>query len=932
MADRVPYLGPAVKAGARTPYLGEQTVANTRTPYLGDTSAITQAKKGHGLLGEITKYSGADLIGHLGSDIGNAAAGFVPGLYEIGKAYGEDVTNEIRHPGEAAQYSPFTGKKSKFKKQVIDATADQYKNYYGHNVGSHIYQHPLQPILDALTVADLGASAGVRAGLIDSGRASLEVRSPRAIATGEGPVHTDISSAKPLVRAREVAVAKLRQAHPEGVGHGNVRVGGELKAYGKQIQQQATHNALGRLQDFAPYQKATRGLSAREWTALNVRALDIHPDDLAQLWKDTPAAAILKDAKTRQLITNPSKKLAAAETAARQLSRTGETLLKQRGLLKDETATARPDLTKRQASEVLGRPVKQLHGDPYYVPHTFEQDARNVNPLAMSGGGKAAPRKLGSMKQNTGGLFFTGKMHLRSDVLGPEFLRRVKYLKYDEIHNGLVRGAIRVTKKQIDENLGGHLPAGYEYIRAKPGQRIPATIRGQSTDHVPIDKLVPDANDLHGSELAKQGFGTTDPAQAHVVNGGYFIAPSRTIKAATGEFTHSGDFVNTFVSKPLKVWRAAVLGLRPGFFTNNFVGNSLMYAVKTGGNGALRDLLGAIKDEHGAKVAKEALDSAATPPALRKSLYQEFFPEQMQGTFGRTQSPATSAIGKAGGKVASAGRAVTGVIPKATSAVAEAPFRKALVRHYIRTSPEFKQVYRSLPKQTRTFEQAARQILAGDKGPEFQRFVSKQLNNALGDYLNLGPAERNVLRNALPFYAWYKAIATTTAHLAVDTPLRANILGQLGQIGKQWSDQQLGEVPSFLRDAIPLGQAANGTREVLSTQSLNPYATLTQLGQALGGNGDVSSVGLNPFVQGLLDSYATLKEQSKSGHVSPTALLAAAAKGVATDVPFAQVVHPLPPSQLYPYRNRQSTLYSYFGVPIKRYNIAAAAAQARNGR
>jgi hypothetical protein len=106
----------------------------------------------------------------------------------------------------------------------------------------HLYKHPLQPILDALTVADLGATAGVKPRPLLSGeRAALVTRSPRAIATGKGPV-TPTSrrrsrSSGPRASAREQGWTK----HPEGIKG----VGGELKAYGKQIQAEANQHALG---------------------------------------------------------------------------------------------------------------------------------------------------------------------------------------------------------------------------------------------------------------------------------------------------------------------------------------------------------------------------------------------------------------------------------------------------------------------------------------------------------------------------------------------------------------------------------------------------------------------------------------------------------------------------------------------------------------
>ena len=210
-----------------------------------------------------------------------------------------------------------------------------------------------------------------------------------------------------------------------------------------------------------------------------------------QLWKGTPAAKWVNDPKVVKLVENPSKRLAKAEVAARDLSAAGQKILNEKGLLRTDTAEARPNLPRKQAAEVLGREPKGITGEPYYVPHTLEpQSAPNV--LTAGGGGKAVPRAPGATKQNLGHLFLNGKMHLRSDVLGTEFLRRVKYVKYDEIHNALTRGAIPVTRQQLEEHYGGQLPKGYEYMRAKPSDRIPATMRARVADQQPDRQADPE--------------------------------------------------------------------------------------------------------------------------------------------------------------------------------------------------------------------------------------------------------------------------------------------------------------------------------------------------------------------------------------------------------------------------------------------------------
>ena len=1156
----------------------------------GDLAKLPSwAKPGHkrGFLDKVARVTGAEFVGNLGRDVGETAIGVVPGLYHVGKASAQ---------GYLSAFDLLTGNEAGARRNarpagdLLRGLKKQYVDYYGHNQLSHLYNHPLQPILDALTIADLGSTAGVKAGLLKGDRASIVTRSPRAIAEGTGPVHVELSSVKPIVRARELLAHKLRTRTYTGELGG--RVAGEVKAYGKGVHTEANQHALGRLAHYLPYLKATKRLTDNERTALQIRSLDIHPDDLAEVWKGTPDAKLLTP-RVRQLILEPSKRMVRAEPEARALSHAGEQLGLEHGFLAERTVsvakpppglarlrrevsraekvhgtavaratadaikragpedavlgktvvgpglervlksyrvtkpaeraapvsedaaraalkklerkhekfheqvrrtlfgpikpgdpevrfrtknnqrftkqnsaaanksthgtykarklktlkqeqldeairhvdreiqknpeaahsrayvaeesqiaglrealnpfpgdpidmaavqkllggkgtpaerelvtrtvqgtgrviagkgaaradrlgghlsvlrdrlqraearyTPKPDrvggtiqrveLPKRAASEALGRPVRELHGQPYYIPHVAEQTVE-VNPLGGRGGGKAEPRRLSSTKRNEGTLFLRGKLSLRPDVLGPEFLRRVKYVKYQEIHKALVDGAIKTTMQELERNYDGKLPKGYEYIRRTAADRIPGSMRGESDIPINLQKIVPNAEDLHDSQLA-EGFSTTDPAEAHVgPKGELYIVPKQLVKAATGEFTRISDFQRAFIQRPLAVWRAVVLGLRVGFLTNNLIGNSIMYAVRTAGAGAFRDLFKSILEQHGANVAKKVLDNAATPPALRQSLYEEFFPEQVAGTFGRTQSPANSTFGAAATKAERVARDVTSAIPNVTSQVAEVGFRRALIRHYIRHSPEFKAVYRALPKESRTFEDAARQVLSGKGGKPYQRYISKQVNQSLGNYLGLSPVERNVLRNTLPFYAWYKAIVVTTAHLAVDAPLRANILGQIGQIGKQWSDQQLGEIPSFLEGAIPLGRGPHGTKRVLGTQGLNPYATIPQLEHGLGA--DVSSLGLNPFFAGILDSYAQAKQ--KNFKVSGGQVLGETIVNIAKNLPLSQLVAPNPPSRLYPTRGRRTTGLGYLGFPVKEFDPFVAQQESRQGR
>jgi hypothetical protein len=1070
----------------------------------------------------------AYLAGHLGRDIGVTAVQIGPGLVKAGGAVGHDI---LALEAKAGIKTPQTKRAAKGGSQllpIVKGVGKSYADYYGHDVLHHLYEHPLQPLLDLATVASAGAAGVARGGKLAAEvgliskesklaqaaklgeRTTRKTRSPRKALQGKGPTQKTLSSTKPIINAREAVGQAVRTRGSAAIARAAPKVGlkrraayqeeglgPEFKAYGKGINLEAARSALIRLGQYEPYARTWRRLGEDQRIATNVRSFDVHPDDLAEFWQGTDNGALLTP-KVRDLILHPTKKMLAAEREARSLSEAGADLLK----IDPTVRGARPELVRKQVSEMLDRQARPVHGDPYYMPHVLEPEAFR-DPFRSAGGGKAKQRKLGTEKQNTGKLLLGGKLHLRGDILGPEYLRRVTKLKYDDIHDALLHGSLRVTRRELDQIFGGKTPPGYEFILEKPSQRLPVGARLESATQLvqgmlgkmPLDtetlnarladidrtykqvieKIIPEVSPfggklsrseqlrrnqasargrtatprtrqlkaekkalekdpryydrskgrahqlsawavkerrrldreigasydrpnlvksvkeeerglaedfLHehimsstdpglegiqtmvkerdairellnaraeeelfggekladampdpeymGDSIFGQGFTTSDKNLAKLTGDTYHLVPKGMAKAATGEFTRGSALQRAIISKPLSVWRAAVLGLRPGFFVNNFVGNSLMYALKTGGAGGFRDLFAVLYETHGPEVARKILRNPATPPELRASLYKEFFPEQSgHATFGGSQSPSTSPAHAAASTVGEGYRRVTGVIPHLTSKVAEEVPRTALIRHYIRKSPEFKSVWKDLPKQTREFEDAARQVLEGG-GRSYQRMISKQVDDALGNYLSLSPVERNVLRNAFPFYTWYRAIARTTFHLAADTPLRAQILGKLGQIGTQARDD---EVPEYLRGAIGIGRGPGGTERVLSTGGLNPWYTLAQLGRS---PNDVSEAGGNPFLMALFEAYANARPYP-GGPVSLTDLAGGIVNpledtSLLRNLPLARALFPKGPSKMYPTRGGRTERLNWLGVPIKDYDPSRARALARQER
>ena len=160
--------------------------------------------------------------------------------------------------------------------------------------------------------------------------------------------------------------------------------------------------------------------------------------------------------------------------------------------------------------------------------------------------------------------------------------------------------------------------------------------------------------------------------------------------------------------------------------------------------------------------------------------------------------------------------------------------------------------------------------------------------------------------------------------------MRANILAQLGQIGKQYTDEEFGPggLPSYLAGAIGLGRGPGGTERALSTQGMNPYATIEQLRRGV--TSDVGSLGINPFAMAMAQGFARLGGYGKP--VPPGKLVSGMVSDIVTNLPLVRLAHPKPPSKMYPRRGYRSELESFLGVPVKTYSRGEARSQAKQGR
>lgn len=232
-------------------------------------------------------------------------------------------------------------------------------------------------------------------------------------------------------------------------------------------------------------------------------------------------------------------------------------------------------------------------------------------------------------------------------------------------------------------------------------------------------------------------------------------------------------------------FKRKVLGLSPKWFINNRIGNGIMAGLK----GVLpQDYIKAFN------VSEDLL-----PEALRtKSMY-----EAEKTIIGRTGGGNNSTFGnitrllggefidtselkglqKAGATAANA----LGIPGKVMNNLTDAMFafnqkfealeRKSAYLHSVDTVGRkmLKTAGQNIVKQ----DELLKGVL---DNPEILDAVIKDVDNTLGDYINMTATERRVIRKVVPFYSWMRTITRYTLSLPESNPFRAGLAEKLNRV------------------------------------------------------------------------------------------------------------------------------------------------------
>jgi hypothetical protein len=760
------------------------------------------------------------------------------------------------------------------------AIAQSYADTYGpllsgdfDKFGERVYESGgIDVALDVLAVASLGTTALAKipatAGKVSTVGRTVKLRLPNGKII-ERPV-----SSRALRGNTQRAINAMLNKLPPGT-----RVIGEGARAGRQADRTSRRTARANEAAAQPVSRAFAKLNKSDRVATVLLGKLPHPKDLnayvTQLGAKTDdvsraALAVIQDPKVQKAYLNPTPKIRKALDESRVLVGENERILG--SLLSDTARTTRPYLDSLLArgakfrqgelipaegfasiEDMIGsiRDDLQKSGrpEPVYFPDTSELKNADAKITYGRGGGSVSGGQnliRAAQRQNQGKLAAAGQRILDPQVLVDKYVGNTKWAHYADIHKVLMASAVAI------DNLS-QMPDGWELVR-QPAREFTALIDdslqkvGKTPQRVGYtEKAGRDFQNWIRENMQGDPFTTKiDTDAMKNAEGKFLIVPKEFARQVKGEFTKSSNFVYLMNKYPVRVWRAAVLNLRPAWLVNNMVGNTVMYTIANLDRQGLTALFTNLKLMY-------PKDAAKFDEIMRKK-----FAQQQSGTFIGTQRPTglTSSRGKA---IRAAGK-VVGSLAEADRRW-EAALRSKAVRAEIKRNPAIRKAAKQMRDETSDFWEAAAKTL--DERPELVQQIEMRVNDALGDFNSLTSFEKNYVRSVFPFYAWYRAITGVVIKLPLDQPVKVALLSRLGEIGVDANLEALGmtreEAPDFLRGFIPIGEAQGDRGPGISTASMNPFATVVDLerftatlalamaGQAKPGQLKESLPGVNPL-------------------------------------------------------------------------------------
>lgn len=499
------------------------------------------------------------------------------------------------------------------------------------------------------------------------------------------------------------------------------------------------------------------------------------------------------------------------------------------------------DLTKEDKlqafSEVMAIGMKEGNKSPFYVPHKSKEQLLDLGDLFESKSYKNSPSELAKVRSKATKDNLETNINKIADQLSSEAIRIKNSIDLVDSVKHAFGEAVDLTRKDSGIKEG--------YVGVNTKALYQAFVNNWSKSEM-IETLQRDANlleELIGKDITKlyEDLTKYDCQIPRHIYDQLFFGQGKTTKVEKALEFGNDNF------------KRGVLGLSPKWFINNRIGNAVMMGLK--GVNASHVIRALYKDDKyfpeeilGNNIL-ESVKGITTKKYYTGNTAVDAWLDVLGGKTIKTSKLRGAEKAKA---VAINTLAIPGkVVNKLTNTMFafnqkfENLERKATYLKYFDKQSKAirKNVGQNIVKQnTLLMEEAL-------KNKNVRELLVENVEQTLGDYISMTPAERRFLKQVIPFYSWFRTISRYAYSLPTKDPIRLSLANKLGRIAdaENLDDDDLKDYQKGARDS-GLVDERTGKHLMLNFSHANPLSTFFETSD--------NPIGVvSPFITNALEAY-----------------------------------------------------------------------------